>query len=89
LGFGDRSKSNHGKDRHGLMVGFSPKFCFGIVVVCGFAVGADWVCLYWQVAWGLWCGGCFGWMGFIFGGVSGWLLSFHGLVVVVFVGWWW
>ena len=52
-------------------MGFSPKFCFGIVVVCGFAVGANCVCLDWQVAWGLWCGCCYGWMGFNFGGVSG------------------
>ena len=52
-------------------MGFSPKFFFGIVVVCGFAVGANCVCLDWQVVWGLWCGCCYGWMGFNFGGVSG------------------
>ena len=33
LGFGDSGKSDHFKDRHGLMVGFSSNFCFGIVVV--------------------------------------------------------
>ena len=29
------------------------------------------------------------WMGFIFGGVDGQISLFLGLVVVVFVGWWW
>ena len=29
------------------------------------------------------------WMGFIFGGVGGWISLFLGLVVVVFVGWQW
>ena len=28
------------------------------------------------------------WMGFIFRGVGGWVSSFLGSVVVVFVGWW-
>ena len=28
------------------------------------------------------------WMGFIFGGVGGWVSSFLGSMVVVFVGWW-
>ena len=29
------------------------------------------------------------WIGFIFGGVGGWISLFLGLVVVIFVGWWW
>ena len=33
LGFRSSGKSNHCKDQHGLMVGFSSNFCFGIVVV--------------------------------------------------------
>ena len=33
LGFDGNGKSDHFKDRHGLMVGFSSNFCFGIVVV--------------------------------------------------------
>ena len=33
LGFGGSGKSDHFKDRHELMVGFSSNFCFGIVVV--------------------------------------------------------
>ena len=43
LGFCGSGNSNHGKDQHGLMVGFSPNICFGIIVVCGFTLGADWV----------------------------------------------
>ena len=33
LGFGNNGKSDHFKYWHGLMVGFSSNFCFGIVVV--------------------------------------------------------
>ena len=33
LGFHSSGKSNHYKDQHGLMVGFSSNFCFRIVVV--------------------------------------------------------
>ena len=33
LGFSGSGKSDHFKERHELMMGFSSNFCFGIVVV--------------------------------------------------------